>query len=664
MRPAISLALLALSVAVCSADAAASTGAPKVPTDVPVNGWYKCAKSTFHRGRDNAPDDDYYLETETKHRHSHSHHQLHQKTGATGAQQTGRLRPAPKLHDKRMPFLTENLETIVAEHQHQHKHHHHSHTHNKKSKVSYKKDGAQYECAEFRVPMCYEGICDSEQTIDVFVRRVVAQEAEYGDSERPKSLWVLQGGPGASSTAMEELMETMYDQLDGKVSLYTMDHRGTARSNRLECQAAEAITSGSPGGSSIRVSELPACIDDVMFQIDNQPAAFSVTSAAMDLRTIIDHALADQDVYVYGLSYGTYLVERLIHIAPDSVKGYIVDGIVSETGATVEERSTYSNWDHDVGVVGARLLSHCLKDSFCKAKFPGVDDLSEYTLKLYQKLDEDAKTDGKNACADALAKSGQSPSYFLRSLMGLYLGDPSYRTALPAIIYRTARCSESDVDALSYLVDANSGPDGEDTALDTVMYTSDMLYNLIVFSEMWESPTPDKATLVKFYEDSVMGSDNYETIASYCVFTGSKDPACKELTHLPKSKSMAYERDQYWNVTGVLPDHATALLMSGGLDLATRWMYGRLEYDWLQGEKMLVEFEYAGHCTTFTTPVMTGGHTCGSQILASYVKNNGDLEKVDTSCVNDVYPLPFESTSATNQAEELFGISELYDDEY
>ncbi|KAK1929335.1 hypothetical protein P3T76_015087 [Phytophthora citrophthora] len=158
----------------------------------------------------------------------------------------------------------------------------------------------------------------------------------------------------------------------------------------------EAGSLGSPGGSAIRLEELPACMDDIRFQIDNQTAAFSVTSTANDLAAIIDYELSDQVVYVYvyGLSYGTYLVEGLAHFAPASVKGFSVDGIVSESGDTVEKRSTFSNWDHDVGVVASRFLVW-LKTS-AKASFL-----------LYDKLDA-AVPDGKkrtNACADSLAKN-------------------------------------------------------------------------------------------------------------------------------------------------------------------------------------------------------------------------------------------------------------------
>ncbi|KUF81490.1 hypothetical protein AM587_10017271 [Phytophthora nicotianae] len=617
---------------------------------VQLNGWYPCSQSSLQADDMNkGHPDQYYMETASD---SNT-----RRRAAAEVQQT----PASSL-----PFLQQSFDRLFAHHsdwkqQGQRTHHHHS-THHKSAEDA-TPGIPQYECAEFRVPMCYDGVCESDNTINVFVKRVKATGTP--DGQKGKALWVLQGGPGASSTGVEGLMNTMYLELDRQVSVYTFDHRGTGRSARLECQAAQAGALGSPGGSAIRLDELPACMDDIRFQVDNQTAAFSVTSAAKDLAAIINYELSDQDVFVYGLSYGTYLVERLVHFAPASVKGFSVDGIVSESGDTVEKRSTFSNWDHDVGVVGDRFLAACLAEDFCKSKFPGVSDLSAFVHELYDTLDA-AVADGKkeiNACADALSTNGKKPSYLLRSTFGEYLMSDRLRIAIPAVIYRASRCTDQDADALGYFAEgaAYSEDDGGfgDSEPETLLFDSDMLYYLIVFSEMWESPTPDKATLVNWYENSTMASDNYLSLPYYCLFTGSREHACQELIHLPIARPLVYDRDQYWNKTGELPDGVTALLMTGGMDLQTRRMYGELEYEAMSGEHMLVNFDDAGHCTTFTTPVNSGGATCGVRILASYVKENGVLKNVDTSCMDDLKPMTFSEDVV--DAQELFGTNDLYE---
>jgi len=256
--------------------------------------------------------------------------------------------------------------------------------------------------------------------------------------------------------------------------------------------------------------------------IDNRTAAFSVTSAAMDLYTIISDHLSNSEVYVYGLSYGTYLVERLIHLAPESVKGYAVDGIVSEAGTTRMTRSTFSNWDRDVGFVAERFLQLCQDDKFCRSKFPKHANLVPFVKDLYVKLDEDAKSPGKNRCADLLHSVGKKPSYVLRSTFGEYLMSDPQRSYIPAIIHRVARCSPTDVDALSHFLKYQFAEEEEETNLDTILYSSDMLYNLIVFSEMWEFPSPDRKTLIKWYESATMASDNFYSLPYYCLFTGNR----------------------------------------------------------------------------------------------------------------------------------------------
>ncbi|RLN94017.1 hypothetical protein BBJ28_00009564 [Nothophytophthora sp. Chile5] len=646
-------ALWAASAALVAASVAAE-GAEQPP--VQLNGWFPCSQDSLSADyADKGHDDGYYMETSA--------------SADENARRTRRraAADATEVQESALPFLQQSFDRLFAQSawqeapqsqasQHSNRHH---------AKVS---DDAslgtpQYECAEFRVPMCYTDICESDETIDVFVKRVAATSKSA--EARGKALWVLQGGPGASSTGIEGLMNTLYLQLDREVSVYTMDHRGTGRSARLQCMAAQAGALGSPGGAAIRLDEIPACIDDIRFQISNQTAAFSITSAAKDLATIIDFALSDQDVFVYGLSYGTYLVERLMHFAPSSVRGFSIDGIVSESGGTVETRSTFSNWDHDVGVVAGRFLAACLTDGFCKEKFPGVTDLSAFVLQLYSDLDA-AVADGKrgnNACADALANNGLKPSYLLRSTFGQYLMSDRMRIAIPAVIYRAARCNDHDARALEYFAQGLDYADDEGafggSDPSTLLYDSDMLYYLIVFSEMWETPTPDKATLIKWYEDSVMASDNYLSLPYYCLFSGSREHACQELVHLPVSRTLVYERDAYWNQTAVLPDGVTALLMTGGMDLQTRRMYGELEYEMLTGERMLVNFEDAGHCTTFTTPMLSGGATCGVRILVSYVRQGGALKEVDTSCMDDLVPLTFASDSV--DVRELFGSRDLYE---
>jgi hypothetical protein len=54
------------------------------------------------------------------------------------------------------------------------------------------------ECATFKAPLCYDGICDSNATtseIDIFVKRIKAV------APGKPNIFFMQGGPGAASPA-------------------------------------------------------------------------------------------------------------------------------------------------------------------------------------------------------------------------------------------------------------------------------------------------------------------------------------------------------------------------------------------------------------------------------------------------------------------------------
>ena len=109
-----------------------------------------------------------------------------------------------------------------------------------------------------------------------------------------------------------------------------------------------------------------------------------------------------------------------------------------------------------------------------------------------------------------------------------------------------------------------------------------------------------------------------------------------------------------------LPDGVTALLMTGGMDLKTQRMHGELEYEMMTGERMLVNFKSGGHCAIDTTPMNDGGETCGIRILTSYLKENGVLKNVDTSCMDDLKPLTFLDETAGN-TRKVFGTADMYE---
>ncbi|KAF4138703.1 hypothetical protein GN958_ATG12107, partial [Phytophthora infestans] len=85
--------------------------------------------------------------------------------------------------------------------------------------------GATDQNAVYAAPLCYPEICKTPEgvnsKVDIFVKRLRVTVA-YPDTAI--NVWLLQGGPGASSTDLESTMVTLHSELNGTANVYTMDH--------------------------------------------------------------------------------------------------------------------------------------------------------------------------------------------------------------------------------------------------------------------------------------------------------------------------------------------------------------------------------------------------------------------------------------------------------
>ncbi|ETP02962.1 hypothetical protein F441_20028 [Phytophthora nicotianae CJ01A1] len=270
--------------------------------------------------------------------------------------------------------------------------------------------GQVAQCAVYSAPLCYPGICETppgvNSEVDVFVKRLPATAA---DPATTTNVWLLQGGPGASSTDLEISMATLHSELEGTVNVYTMDHRGTGRSTKPDCVAAQVTTTGSPWGDEI------------------------------------DPFTNGAGTIVYGVSYGTMFAERLMHLAPPQVTGYVLDGIATTSGAP--EFFYASKWDNNFGEVGDAFLALGESDSNCKPHFDS-NGLNNTLQGVLEQFDHDPNSTCA-ALVNSTVETGESPSANLRIALGNALTDSYARTLIPPVVYRLGRCAPEDMDVLT-----------------------------------------------------------------------------------------------------------------------------------------------------------------------------------------------------------------------
>ncbi|GLE02733.1 hypothetical protein PINS_up011588 [Pythium insidiosum] len=474
-------------------------------------------------------------------------------------------------------------------------------------------------------------------------------------------------------------MLVLKEKFKGAVNVYTLDHRGTGRSFYLNCRAAQAFTPGSLSSCLLDVFEGPNCIKDVLFQIDNKTEAFSTTSAAKDIEYVVKNLNTEGEIYVYGGSYGSFLTARLMHLAPTTIKGYILDGVVSERNGSFARISSNR-------VSASKLFAAlCEKDSVCVSKYGyGIKEHGDLHSAWLATLDAlDKAKPGSNVCADMIRGNSttQSASSIMRVMFstapqfpfGFDVSIAESQRAIPKLLQMLNRCKPEDVKTLRIIfqlqdnesiresIDRLTKPYMVPPAFDEITSESYLLMYLIKVSEMWLYPPPSWEDEVKLSSKGVFTLDITADYALYCLINGDwNDPACPALTTYGKQKTppqdyskiplipFKYERNQYYGKVAKVPNNASLLFMQGHLDFQTVFDLAKDQYDKMEGtNKVFVEFPYAGHCPTMY------GDDCGASVLASFVSAGGSVTAVNTSCIRSLPAINFDvdATFAKRVAE-------------
>ncbi|CEG43593.1 uncharacterized protein PHALS_13784 [Plasmopara halstedii] len=437
------------------------------------------------------------------------------------------------------------------------------------------------------------------------------------------NIWMLGDHPGIASDTMEGSMIDMSNKLNGSANIYTMDPRGCGRSTRLDC----AVRTNSPLGYNMDPSQVASCAQKLESTFGNL-AAFSPTSAAHDLFNLISKLSNGADTILYGMLYGALLVERVMHLAPPDVTGYVLDGPLSTTGSYYYR----SNADRDAGEVADAFMERCDQDRICSSHFKNT--LAATIQEIIDNFDNQADSPCfKLMSTIKVILQNASASDYLRVTNSLMLSTALY-TRIPQFVYRLKRCEPQDVKVLKKFVTFVNAYDYSKSPL-----YSNALQGLIGYSEFWEKPTPSLATLKKRFTNSTASQGAYPELPLYCAFSKEQSKACAKYDFGKyKAQGITYKRDQYWNASVSIPNQASVLVLSSKLDMVAPHKYTQRLLQSLEGDnKKLISFDFGTGGTLSTTFVDLRSFekdTCALEVLASYIRNNGDLASLDQSCVD------------------------------
>ncbi|AYG93791.1 alpha/beta fold hydrolase [Brevundimonas naejangsanensis] len=184
-------------------------------------------------------------------------------------------------------------------------------------------------CGDTALPGLAGSLCATSHTplrpsdpaagvVDLFVRKFPSTSGTTTGQ-----VWLIAGGPGESGASFYPFLDTLRSAFPDR-DLMIPDHRGTGYSTRL-CPAEEAA--GSPGGHALTGAEWGSCIGGMYADLD-RTQAFTVTNASHDLSALITRHRSEGSVQVYGVSYGTQLILRMLQTAPVALDAIVLDGLV------------------------------------------------------------------------------------------------------------------------------------------------------------------------------------------------------------------------------------------------------------------------------------------------------------------------------------------------
>jgi pimeloyl-ACP methyl ester carboxylesterase len=419
---------------------------------------------------------------------------------------------------------------------------------------------------------------------------------------------------------------TSFIQLTGRTpSIIVPDHRGSGYSTPLDC------------GFDTNASECIRILNDRGFTNEDLQQ-ISVTNAARDHIHLYRNEralLGSRPFYVYGVSYGSFLLSKILLIEPNIADRFVADGLAPPGTAKIMQ------YDSSIQQSGILNLQRCMENSVCLNRM-SLDPVGFAAEAL----------DNIDVCPVGLELRS------FKSFLAQATMNRQFRPLVAPALFRLRRCSPSqDYGPLLHLADYIRGSADTSKATEMInklfqphddyLVVSRAMQNIIIGSELldWARPPmsaelEDRAARQRIFSLQAFGINLRDWYQN----------------------GVEYPPNQYHEQVGTTT--RPFLLLSSDTDPQTGITSMATPYAAIaetQPRTRHIIVPDATHGVIIASPVRDGGVFCGMQIMVSFLSSeNGE---VNTSCLSQLQKVDYAASSPTSRqaAARFFGTQEPWD---
>lgn len=434
-------------------------------------------------------------------------------------------------------------------------------------------------CGRFTVPEDPDDPQGKQIELAVAVVPAIATRA------KPDPLFLLAGGPGQG--AQDGFVPHLGDfaGIRRERDLVLVDQRGTGGSNRLDCDMPEDAWEA----GDIPPGELRKLAQECLAKLPGRPQFYTTSIAVRDLDAV-RAALGYERINLFGGSYGTRVAQHYARRFPDRTRTIVLDSVVPPALPLVPRIALEAQQALE------RVFARCAADADCNSRFRG---LAAQFARLDARLSGSPVVVSLADPATGETREVEVTRSHLVTMTRMLSYSARTASLLPLLLHEAATRGNYGPLAAQALMA------GEE--LERIIAMG--MHHSVVCSE--DAPRFEGAVDRAALEQTYLGPVMVDGMVAICEIW-------------PRG---AVDADFHESPDSAVP----ALLLSGEFDPATPPEYGKLAAGGFRHRLHLV-IPGQGHGQT-SLP-------CVQRLLRQFVAR-GDVEGLDTSCVEDIRPAPF-----------------------